>query len=127
MSKKSKREKHAEHQASYMERKRAEGLEWLAIWVPAEALADIKLIAKAAQLPGAPAAQPEGADAPTWALRSQILLDVWTAARAAERIIAAAEAAAPAGAQPAESQPAESEPAAKPKSKKRKGKSADAD
>ena len=45
---KEKRIKHANAQASYMERKRAEGKEWLATWVPGDAKESLKKLAKQA-------------------------------------------------------------------------------
>jgi len=43
---KEKRARHATAQASYMERKRAEGKEWLATWVPGEAKESLKTLMK---------------------------------------------------------------------------------
>jgi|GEM_PF-1899592 len=43
---KAKRTRHANAQANYMERKRAEGKEWLATWVPGEAKECLKELIK---------------------------------------------------------------------------------
>lgn len=116
MSKKDKREKHAKHQASYMERKRAEGLAWLAVWVPADALRDFKLLAQGvidSTIPPDPALS-ANVEPPAWALRSTAALHCWLGARATEADLALAPSAL--DAEP-ETKP---EPAEKPRGKRRK-------
>lgn len=82
---KEKRAKHANAQASYMERKRAEGKEWLATWVPGEAKESLKKLAKQANEdtraldPSYIAAVETAvkASAPAWAKQNQTLFNLW--------------------------------------------------
>lgn len=82
---KEKRAKHANAQASYMERKRAEGKEWLATWVPGEAKDSLKKLAKQAnedtrQLDPAYITAVEiavEASAPDWAKQNKTLFNLW--------------------------------------------------
>jgi len=84
-SPKQKRVRHASAQASYMERKRAEGKEWLATWVPGPAKESLKSLAKRANEDDRAPSKSyieamEGAlDAkvPDWARTSQTLLNIW--------------------------------------------------
>lgn len=123
MSKKDKREKHAKHQASYMERKRAEGLAWLAVWVPADSLADFKLLAQGtvdSTIPPDPALSAL-AEPPAWALRSGAALHCWLGARVAEADLG--ERAPPPVLVDAAAGPlkvAKAEKSAKPRGKRRK-------
>ncbi len=82
---KAKKARHASAQASYMERKRAEGKEWLATWVPGDAKEAFKVLAKQA---GEDSNAPDssyiqtveaavGEKAPDWAVKSQTLLNIW--------------------------------------------------
>lgn len=82
---KEKRARHANAQASYMERKRAEGKEWLATWVPGEAKDSFKNLAKRSNeddrapsksyISAVEAALDE--TMPEWAKESQTLLNLW--------------------------------------------------
>ncbi|WP_135075440.1 hypothetical protein [Terasakiella sp. SH-1] len=80
-----KRARHANAQASYMERKRAEGKEWLATWVPGEAKECFKSLAKNANsdktTPSSAyiASLEKAVDdvVPDWAKASQTLLNIW--------------------------------------------------
>ena len=78
-----------------MERKREDGLEWLAEWVPEPAYSAFKVIAKAARKGRCPPGAPHLAEAealaavrqeglPDWARGSDILLSVWMASIVAE-------------------------------------------
>jgi hypothetical protein len=80
-----KRAKHASAQANYMERKRAEGKEWLATWVPGDAKESLKELAKRAdedeRIPSDDyiSAVESALDAtiPKWARKNQTLLNIW--------------------------------------------------
>ncbi|NVJ90827.1 MAG: hypothetical protein HWE34_04175 [Methylocystaceae bacterium] len=80
-----KRAKHASAQASYMERKRAEGKEWLATWVPGEAKESLKELAKRADEDDRSPSEDyvsavESAldtTIPKWARKNQTLLNIW--------------------------------------------------
>ncbi|SCA58276.1 hypothetical protein MTBPR1_90123 [Candidatus Terasakiella magnetica] len=80
-----KRARHASAQATYMERKRAEGKEWLATWVPGEAKESFKALAKSANTDeNAPSKsyiqaveKAVGESAPDWAKANQTLLNLW--------------------------------------------------
>ncbi|GGF61485.1 hypothetical protein GCM10011332_14080 [Terasakiella brassicae] len=85
---KTKRTRHANAQANYMERKRAEGKEWLATWVPGEAKECLKELIKRAnsdehQPTEAYIARMEQAvedSAPDWAKTNISLLNIWLVA-----------------------------------------------
>lgn len=90
----SKKNKHANNQAKYMERKRESGQEWLTEWVPAPAFPAFKAIAKAARkahgLPSeahlaeaAALAATHQCELPDWARGSDVLLSVWATATVA--------------------------------------------
>jgi hypothetical protein len=94
----SKKDKHARTQAKYMARKREDGLEWLAVWVPEPAFEAFKTIAKAARKSrGAPApaslaeaaalAERQGLEVPDWAQSSDALLMVWQASLASGHVL----------------------------------------
>ncbi|MDV7338344.1 hypothetical protein RYZ26_01965 [Terasakiella sp. A23] len=82
---KQKRQRHASAQASYMERKRAEGKEWLATWVPGPAKESLKNLAKRANEDDRAPSKSYITDVenaldatvPDWAKASQTLLNVW--------------------------------------------------
>lgn len=82
---KEKRARHASAQATYMERKRAEGKEWLATWVPGDAKESLKKLTKNANEDDR-APTPDyietvekalEANVPDWAKKSQTLLNLW--------------------------------------------------
>jgi len=82
---KQKRVRHAGAQASYMERKRAEGKEWLAVWVPGEARDTFRALAKRSVEDSSTPTEAEissleqaiGEKAPKWAKGNQTLLNLW--------------------------------------------------
>ena len=82
---KQKRARHANAQANYMQRKREEGKEWLATWVPGPAKASLKaLAAKANEDREKPSKSYietieslVGDTAPDWAKESLTLLNIW--------------------------------------------------
>jgi len=82
---KTKRTRHASAQANYMERKRAEGKEWLATWVPGAAKECLKeLIKRANTDEDKPSAayitrieQAVEDSAPEWATTNTALLNIW--------------------------------------------------
>jgi len=86
---KEKRVRHANAQASYMERKRAEGKEWLATWVPGDAKESFKQLAKRCNEDERTPSKPyikavESAldeKIPTWARKNQTLLNLWLIAQ----------------------------------------------
>ncbi len=82
---KTKRARHASAQANYMERKRAEGKEWLATWVPGDAKDCLKeLIKRANTDENTPSPdyitrieQAVEEPAPDWAKENTCLLNIW--------------------------------------------------
>ncbi len=80
-----KRARHANAQASYMERKRSEGKEWLATWVPGDAKESFKILSKRCNeddrapsksyISAVESAMDE--TVPDWAKNSQTLLNIW--------------------------------------------------
>lgn len=82
---KQKRVRHATAQATYMERKRAEGKEWLATWVPGQARDAFRTLAKRSVedslVPSksdvASLEEAIGEKAPKWAKKNQTLLNIW--------------------------------------------------
>ena len=85
---KQKRAKHANAQASYMQRKREEGKEWIATWVPKEAKETFRLLAKKAnEDPIKPSdalleqiSQQVQGKIPSWCQNNEILLQLWAIA-----------------------------------------------
>lgn len=84
-----KRERHASAQASYMQRKRDEGLAWVATWVPTEAKETFKKLAQKAH---ETQAKPDQASMealektldcpiPDWARENAVLFDIWRLAQ----------------------------------------------
>lgn len=84
-----KRERHASAQASYMQRKRDEGLAWVATWVPTEAKEAFKKLAQKAQKNQAKPDQARmealekkmGCPIPDWARENAVLFDIWRLAQ----------------------------------------------
>lgn len=84
-----KRERHASAQASYMQRKRDEGLAWVATWVPAEAKEAFKKLAQKAHKTQAKPDQARmavlektlGYPIPDWARENAVLFDIWRLAQ----------------------------------------------
>lgn len=82
---KEKRARHANAQASYMERKRAEGKEWLATWVPGDAKDSLKVLAQKANQDDRKLEKEYlslvegsvGTKIPAWAKKNRTLFNVW--------------------------------------------------
>jgi len=82
---KQKRVRHASAQATYMERKRAEGKEWLATWVPGDARDAFRALAKRSVEDDMTPSKSDvtsleeaiGEKAPKWAKQNQTLLNIW--------------------------------------------------
>jgi hypothetical protein len=79
------RVRHASAQASYMDRMRAQGKEWLATWVPAEARDTFRELAKRAVEDDMEPLKEDiesleeaiGERVPEWATKNQTLLNIW--------------------------------------------------